>query len=135
MFGAMRASWMALCLALAAACGEDFVQPGADDPTARQWEMAGDWYPDDPDDLDDEVRGLLGAVDAAPSAAVAILTPHAGIKSSGPIAAEVFARTELPRRIILLAPDHWGDGAHVALWTDGPWLVPGHAIAIDRELV
>jgi MEMO1 family protein len=132
----MRLRWMISCLALTSACGGDFVQPGADDPTARQWEKAGSWYPDDPDDLDDDVEDLLAGVDAgSPRPALAILTPHAGLKSSGPTAAEIFARTEIPDSIILLAPDHWGDGAHTAVWTEGPWLVPGHAIAVDQDLV
>ncbi len=133
----MRLSWMASLPLLLPACGSDesFVQPGLDDPTARPWAMAGSWYPEDPDELDDAVDDLLGAVDGEARPALAILTPHAGIKSSGPTAAEVFARTELPDRIILLAPDHYGDGAHAAIWTDGPWLVPGHAIAIDDDLV
>jgi AmmeMemoRadiSam system protein B len=133
----MRLSWMALVALLLPACGSDepFVQPGLDDPTARPWAMAGSWYPEDPDELDDAVGDLLGAVGGEPRPALAILTPHAGIKSSGPTAAEVFARTELPDRIIVLAPDHYGDGARAAIWTDGPWLIPGHAIAIDDDLV
>ena len=134
----MRLYWMAVAAVLVPACGSDepFVQPGLDDPTARPWAMAGSWYPEDPDELDDEVDGLLGAIDAGqPRPALAILTPHAGIKSSGPTAAEIFARTELPERIIVLAPDHYGDGARAAIWTDGPWLIPGHAIAVDGDLV
>lgn len=133
----MRLSWMPVVAALLSACGSDepFVQPGLDDPTARPWVMAGSWYPEDPDELDEDVGDLLGEVDGEPRAALAILTPHAGLKSSGPIAAEIFARTQLPARIIVLAPDHWGDGAHAAIWTDGPWLVPGHAVAVDDELV
>lgn len=127
---------MNACFALLPACAGDPVQPGADDPTARQWAMAGSWYPEDPDDLDDRVSRLLDDVGAdEPRPALAILTPHAGLSASGPTAAEVYARTELPERIILLAPDHWGDGAPAAVWTDGPWLVPGHAIAVDDDLV
>jgi hypothetical protein len=133
----MRLSWIAVVAALVPACGSDepFVQPGLDDPTARPWAMAGSWYPEDPGELDDAVDDLLGAIDGEPRPALAILTPHAGLKSSGPTAAEIFARTELPDRIIVLAPDHYGDGARAAIWTDGPWLIPGHAIAIDDELV
>jgi AmmeMemoRadiSam system protein B len=133
----MTRRWMALVALLAPACASDAApQPGADDPTARPWEMAGSWYPEDPDQLDDEVAGLLDAVGAGePRSALAILAPHASLASSGPTAAEVYARTLLPDHIIILAPDHFGDGARAAIWTDGPWLVPGHAIAIDHELV
>ncbi len=116
--------------------GEPFVQPGADDPTARQMEKAGSWYAADHDDLDDAIMEMLDEVAAdGVRPALAILTPHASLGYSGPTAAEVYARVELPDRIIVLAPDHWGDGAPTAVWTDGPWLVPGHAIAIDDALV
>lgn len=127
----------AVLLALAPACGdfEARSQPGADDATARAWELAGSWYPANPGELDDAVGDLLDAIDGEPRAALALLTPHASLPISGPTAAEVFARAELADRIILLAPDHWGDGPPAAIWTDGPWLVPGHAIEIDRDLV
>lgn len=133
----MGARSAAACLAVLAACASegDPPQPGADDPTARPWAVAGSWYPEDPDDLDDAVEELLAEVDAGEARpALAILTPHAGLQSSGPTAAKVYGRVRLPERIILLSPDHWGDGEPLALWTDGPWLVPGHAIAIDRQL-
>ena len=111
-----------------------FVQPGADDPTARQWVKAGSWYPEDHLELDTAVEDLLAEVDAEPRRAIAITPPHASLRFSGPAAKEVWARTELPDTILILAPDHWGDGEHAAVWTDGPWLVPGHAVEIDYDL-
>ena len=116
--------------------GAPFVQPGADDPSARPFVKAGSWYPEDPDELDAEVDALLEGVGAdAPRTALAVLAPHASLGMSGPTAAQLYARVEIPDRVIVLAPDHWGDGEPVAIWTDGPWLVPGHAIAIDDALV
>lgn len=115
--------------------GDDFDQPGADDPTARPWAKAGAWYPATPGALDDAVAELLDEVDVgAPRPAVAALPPHAGLRYSGPTAAEVWARVELPDTVLILAPDHFGDGEPAAIWTDGPWLVPGHAIEIDYAL-
>lgn len=111
-------------------------QPGADDPTARQWEKAGTWYPADPDELDEDVGALLDAIGATEvRGAHVMLTPHASLRFSGPTAAEAFARVDIPDRVILLAPDHWGDGEATAIWNEGPWLVPGHAIEIDQVLV
>lgn len=128
----------ALAVALAG-CAPDHgarVQPGADDPSARRWTKAGVWYPTDPDALDDQVGTLLDAVEVdTVRTATAILTPHAGLSASGPTAAQAFARVEIPDKVIVLAPDHWGEGAPTAIWTGGPWLIPGHAIAIDHALV
>lgn len=134
----MRSWLVAAGFALASACAPDeepFEQPGANDPSARHWTQAPAWYPEDPDELDAEVQALLDAVGADdPRDAIAILTPHAGLNTSGPTAAEAYARTTIGPRVIVLAPDHWGDGAHTAIWPGGPWLVPGHAIAVDADL-
>ncbi len=121
------------------ACGEESpspVQPGAEDPTARHFTKAGSWYATDPDTLDKQVADLVDSVDVAEvREAIAVLTPHAGLSASGPTAVQAFARVEIPARVIILAPDHWGDGAPAAIWAGGPWLVPGHAIAVDHALV
>ena len=94
----MRSRLVAAVIALASACAPDdekpFEQPGADDPSARQWTEAGVWYPEDPDELDADVEALLDAVDAGdPRDAIAILTPHAGLNTSGPTAAEAYEGT------------------------------------------
>ncbi len=137
----MRSWLVAGALALVSACdpGEDgeepFVQPGVDDPEAREWTKAGIWYPEDRDELDEKVGKLLDDVNGGtPRQAIAILTPHAGLNTSGPTAAQIYARTEIPDRVLILAPDHWGDGAKAAIWPGGPWLIPGHAIEMDEDL-
>ena len=145
-----RALSLIIALVATGACGEGgesgegtdseaempFVQPGLDDPTARQMTKAGSWYPEDHEELDADVMALIDGIGAGEvRPACAMLTPHASLKFSGPTAAEAFARVEIPDRVIVLAPDHWGEGAPAAIWNEGPWLVPGHAIAIDQELV
>ncbi len=54
--------------------------------------------------------------------------------SSGAIAAEVYARIEVPGTVLMLVPNHSNNGEALALWTEGPWLVPGHALEVDVEL-
>ena len=110
-------------------------QPGLDDPTARMWTRAGAWYPEDPNTLDRTVQALLDYTGASRQGrARALLTPHAALSYSGAVAAEAWARVEVPESIIILAPSHWDEGEPLAIWTEGPWLVPGHAIQIDRSL-
>lgn len=115
--------------------GGPFVQPGLDDPTARRWTRAGEWYPEDPRALDREVQrhvDAVGPVERRP--ARALLTPHAALAYSGPVAAEAWARITPPDTVVVLAPNHFDDGVDEAIWTEGPWLVPGHALAIDAAL-
>ena len=133
-----------LLAALAAACspgGADsaagdsaWVQPGLDDPTARQWTLAGEWYPEDPLELDEDVAGRIARADATARPVRALITPHAGIAYSGDMAARAWARADVPRTVVILGPNHYADGEEAAIWTEGPWLVPGHAIAIDDAL-
>lgn len=134
---------MAAAIGLATGCDRGdgaadapFEQPGLDDPTSRMWEKAGSWYPEDPEELDTAIGALLDAVDdpGAPRRAAAVIPPHASLKFSGPTAAELFARVELPPTILLLAPDHFGEDTRLSVWAEGPWLVPGHAIEIDTQL-
>ena len=110
-------------------------QVGADDPTARKPVRAGEGDAGTAEKLDNQVKKLIDAVPGAtPAKAAAVLTPHGGVKHSGPTAAEVWARVEVPPVVVILAPNHWNDGERLAVWTEGPWLVPGHALAVDAEL-
>ncbi len=121
---------------MASADDGDFEQPGLDDPTARMWEKAGAWYPEDHRELDAEVEALIAAIEEPgdPRPAAAVLLPHASLKFSGPTAAEIFARLEVPETVLILAPDHWSSDTKLSIWTEGPWLVPGHAIEVDGDL-
>lgn len=115
--------------------GGEAVQPGADDPSARPWLKAGSWYPEDPEELDAAIAELIDSVQASPRRATAILPPHASLRYSGPTGKEIWSRVELPDTVLILAPHHWNEGEATAVWTEGPWLVPGHAIEIDRDLL
>lgn len=114
---------------------EPEVQPGADDPTARPAARAGQWYAGSAKKLDKQIGDLIGATGAKPEGkAFAVLTPHGGVKHSGPTAAEVWARVEAPPVVVVIAPNHFKEGERLAIWTEGPWLVPGHALAVDADL-
>ena len=79
----------------------------------RKPAVAGLFYPDHPPQLLQAVQALLAeaAADGArPAPARAAIAPHAGYVYSGRTAARVFARLEVPRRVIVLAPNHTGEG-------------------------
>lgn len=103
----------------------------------RQPAVAGLFYPAEPARLLSTVRSLLGAV-AAPAAPVrAAIAPHAGYVYSGRTAAEVFARVEVPRRVVVLAPNHTGlgesrqGGSVLAL---GRMATPLGEVPVDEDL-
>jgi AmmeMemoRadiSam system protein B len=80
----------------------------------RQAAVAGSFYPDDPDALAGEVRGLLDGAAAGLNRSdpppVALVAPHAGYVYSGAVAAAAYARLpphrEHFRRVALLGPSH-----------------------------
>lgn len=108
-------------------------QPDWDTPGARRWANTGGWYPNDPDELDAEVQALLEAGGGTPQATQSVLVPHARFLSAGAVAGHAYSRVEIPERVILLVPNH-GSGAQLAIWDEGPWLVPGHSLQKDDEL-
>jgi AmmeMemoRadiSam system protein B len=113
----------------------DGPQPGADEPGARPWMNAEGFYEEDPRELYQTLDGLLDeARGEAPRPARAVLVPHAGLRYSGHIQASVFARVEVPEVVVILASDHNLEGAPLAIWGQGPWLVPGYAVGVRQDL-
>lgn len=99
--------------------------------------VAGRFYPGNPDDLRAEARGYLSQANTAnqaPVRAVGCIAPHAGYMYSGHVAGAVFARVEVPKRCIVLCPNHTGMGRALAVMSDGAWQTPLGDVPIDSEL-
>lgn len=98
--------------------------------------VAGRFYPAEERQLSAEVAGYLrrGAGDNSPRPACAVMAPHAGYVYSGGVAGQVFARVDVPERVIVLCPNHTGRGARVAVVADGAFEIPGAQVPIDAEL-
>jgi MEMO1 family protein len=105
--------------------------------TLRHPAVAGRFYPRDPEDLRTEVRGYLSqssSVTQAPVRAIGCIAPHAGYMYSGHVAGAVFARVEVPRRCIVMCPNHTGVGRALAILSEGAWETPLGEVPIDAEL-
>ena len=98
----------------------------------RQPAVAGLFYPSRPEKLDRDVRKFLGAGEESP--AVGGVVPHAGYVYSGPVAGAVYARVTLPRRAIVLCPNHTGLGAPAALDPSDAWRTPLGDVPLARRL-
>ena len=104
-------------------------------PEVRPAAVAGRFYPGDAATLDADVRRYLAA--AGPTKRrVAVLAPHAGYVYSGGVAGKVFGATEVPKRVVVLTPNHTGRGRldGGAVWGRGAFALPGGDVAIDEEL-
>lgn len=99
--------------------------------------VAGRFYPRDPDDLRTEATGYLSqasSVNQVPLRALGCIAPHAGYMYSGHVAGAVFARLEVPKRCIVLCPNHTGMGQALAIMSEGAWQTPLGEVGIDGEL-
>lgn len=64
---------------------------------------------------------------------LAVVSPHAGYVYSGALAAETLSAVVVPETVIILGPNHRGQGAPVSLSTT-PWEMPLGTVPIDREI-
>jgi AmmeMemoRadiSam system protein B len=106
-------------------------------PILRHPAVAGRFYPGDPDDLRAEALGYLSAASStkqSPIRALGCIVPHAGYMYSGHVAGAVFATIDVPRRCIVLCPNHTGMGRALAVMSEGAWQTPLGEIAIDGKL-
>ena len=95
--------------------------------------VAGHFYSDDPAELRSEVRSYLAGPEI-PLEAKGIIAPHAGYVYSGSVAGLAYASVHLPRRILVLGPNHTGRGVPLSLYPEGDWSTPLGTVPIDREL-
>ncbi|MFH1830180.1 MAG: AmmeMemoRadiSam system protein B [Pseudomonadota bacterium] len=99
----------------------------------RKPAVAGQFYPAGSSSLQNEVDKYLKS-DMKPTKVLAAIAPHAGYIYSGGVAGKVFASIEVPKRCIVLSPNHTGMGATAAVWPRGTWHIPTGAIPVDEEL-
>jgi AmmeMemoRadiSam system protein B len=111
----------------------------------RRAAVAGSWYPGTAAALAEEVDGHIEASGpvSAPGRLVALLSPHAGLRYSGPVAAHGYAllraAAAAPGRgveatVVLVGPSHRAAFDGVALHARGAWETPLGRTPIDEQL-
>lgn len=66
--------------------------------------------------------------------AIGCIAPHAGYVYSGRVAGAVYSQLEIPRRVIVLCPNHTGMGHPLAIMTQAAWRTPLGDVEPDAEL-
>src|SRR5712691_6527618 len=100
--------------------------------TVRHPAVAGRIYPQKHGVLLDEVHSYISP-GAAPVAALGCVVPHAGYMYSGHVAGAEFARLQIPRRCILICPNHTGRGTPLSIISEGAWETPMGSVPVDSE--
>lgn len=101
--------------------------------------VAGQFYPDDPADLQAAVEYYLARCQPIRPAPKAIIAPHAGYIFSGPVAANAYAGwhdlDDSVRRVILLGPAHCVYLRGLALPTASAFMTPLGNISLDQDMI
>jgi hypothetical protein len=104
----------------------------------REAAVAGQFYPGSEKELLSEVQGFLerGAKgeDGPRVRALGVIAPHAGYVYSGAVAGAVYAHIEVPRKVIVLCPNHTGMGEPLAIMSHGRFRTPLGEVEIDGTL-
>ena len=87
--------------------------------------VAGQFYPADPRELTRLIRKFSAEDPGVKKTRVrACLVPHAGYIYSGGVAGAVFARTILPKQVLVLGVRHSPMGEDLAILSEGAWRTP-----------
>jgi AmmeMemoRadiSam system protein B len=62
------------------------------------------------------------------------MVPHAGLRYSGHVAAQVWRQVAIPDRVIIVAPKHTRAGAPWAVAPHQAWAIPGQEVPGDPDL-
>jgi len=65
---------------------------------------------------------------------IGAVVPHAGLVYSGHVAAAFYSAAELPKRLIILCPNHTGQGHFAAISSAGSWRTPLGDVPVDSDL-
>jgi hypothetical protein len=100
--------------------------------TLREPAVAGAFYPGTASALERQLQQLV-TVSEERHQLLACIAPHAGYVYSGGVAGTLYGHLELPRRVVVIGPNHTGVGATVAVAPHQRWRSPLGEQAVDVE--
>ncbi len=103
------------------------------DITLREPTVAGTFYPGTAAELERELRRLI-EVREDRHKLLACIAPHAGYVYSGGVAGRLYGHLDVPRKVIVLGPNHTGVGAPIAVAPHERWRTPVGKSVVDTAL-
>ncbi len=103
------------------------------DYSVRNPAVAGRFYSADPIRLVEDIKAYTNNSSTKESA-LGIISPHAGFMYSGEVAGSVYSSIKIPETVILVGPNHTGEGPSASIMTKGYWKSPFGSIKIDEKL-
>ena len=100
----------------------------------REPVVSGQFYPEKRKQLLETIEKQASTLSTKKIDALGIILPHAGYYYSGKVAITTAGAVLPKKRIIMLGPNHTGEGIQFGLWEKGSWVTPLATIPIDEEL-
>ena len=105
----------------------------------RESVIAGSWYPGEASRLQQEIKGYLKRASVAEFQGnlIALISPHAGYRYSGQVAAYAYKTLEKQQfaTVVVIAPSHRAYFKGVSVYDRGGYRTPLGVMALDHELV
>jgi AmmeMemoRadiSam system protein B len=95
--------------------------------------VAGRFYPRRADELVRDIHQYMPE-ETGQIAAIGCISPHAGYMFSGAVAGAVYSRLQIPKRCVILCPNHTGEGVPLAVMTATAWQTPLGSVTADLQL-
>ena len=104
----------------------------------RKAAVAGSWYPGTPAAIAAEVEGYLASArpPAVPGRLVGLISPHAGLRYSGPVAAHGYGllRGRSRLTVVMVSPSHHAAFEGVAVYARGAFETPLGRVPIAEDI-
>ena len=100
----------------------------------REAAVSGKFYPGARGELESLLGQMLAGGTGEKQKAIGVICPHAGYMFSGRVAGAVYSGVQIPRKVILIGPNHTGLGPQFSIMTEGEWEVPNGVLPVDEEL-
>ena len=105
----------------------------------RESVIAGSWYPGNASRLQQEIQAYLSQASVADfkGQLIALISPHAGYRYSGQVAAYAYKTLEMHKcdTVVVIAPSHRAYFKGVSVYDRGGYRTPLGVVPLDRELV
>ncbi len=96
--------------------------------------VAGRFYPRHSEELLRGVRQYSPTPATGRVTAIGCVAPHAGYLYSASVAGAVYSEIEIPKRCVILCPNHTGKGLPLATMANTTWQTPLGEVAPDAKL-
>lgn len=95
--------------------------------------VSGKFYPQNPLELESMIKSF-DEWSQTKATVKGIIAPHAGYMYSGKVAAAVWGKINVPETVIVIGPNHTGQGPSMSVFPEGQWVTPLGNVEIDSQL-